>query len=75
MTHNIDVDPLALALKYAKICSWKLSAPRETDSEPGVPLVDAIFHLEKDISLGPVHHPRQLDLLHGVECHLVHLIR
>lgn len=73
MTHNIDVDSFALALKYAKICSRKFAATREADSEPAVPLADAIFHLEKDIFLGPIHHPRQLHLLHRVERHLVHL--
>lgn len=74
MTYNIDVDFLVFPLKNAKISPWKFATSRKANGEPAVSLVDAIFHLEKDISLGPVHHPREFHLLNRVECHLMHLI-
>lgn len=74
MTYNIDVDFLVFPLKNAEICSRKFTASGEADSEPTIFLVDAIFHLEKNILLGPIHHPRQLHLFNGIECHLMHLI-
>lgn len=74
MTYDIDVDSLVRPLKYAKVCPRKFAASGEADSEPLVPLVDAIFHLEEDVLLGPVHHPRELHLLDGIQSHLMHLI-
>lgn len=64
-----------LPLKDAKIGSWKFAASGEADSEPAILLVDTIFHLEEHVFLGPIHHPRQLHSLNGVECYLVHLVR
>lgn len=75
MTYNIDVDFAALTLKYAKICSRKFAATREADSEPAIFLVDAIFHLEEHVLLGPIHHPRELGFFDGIEGLLMHLIR
>lgn len=74
MTYNIDVDSPILTLKNAKICSRKLPASREADGEPAIFLVDAIFHLEKYVLLGPIHHPRESRFLDRIECHLMHLI-
>lgn len=75
MTYNIDVDFLLLPLKNAKICSRKFTSTREPDSEPAVLLVNAIFHLKKDVLLGPIHHPRQFNFLDRIQGDLVHLIR
>lgn len=74
MTYNIDVDPVVFPLKNAEIRPGKFSAPWEADSEPAIFLADAIFHLEEHVLLGPVHHPRESHLLHGIERHRVHLI-
>lgn len=74
MTYDIDVDFLVFPLKDAEICSGKFTAAREADSEPSISFVYAIFHLEKDVLLGPIHHPRQFHFLHGIECDLMHLI-
>lgn len=74
MTHNIDVDSFVVALEEAEIRSRKVAASREADSEPAIPVVDAILHLEKHIFLGPVHHPRELRLLGRIQSHLMHLV-
>lgn len=75
MTHSVDVDFAVLALKNAEISPREVSATREAESEPTISLVDAVLHLEEDITLGPVNHPRELRLLARIQCDLVHLIR
>lgn len=66
MTYDIDVDFLVFPLKNAEICSGKFTAAGEAESEPSISFGDAIFHLEKDIFFGPIHHPRQLCPLNRV---------
>lgn len=75
ITYNIDVDSLVVSLEKAEIRSREVAASREADSEPGIPVVDAILHLEKHIFLGPVHHPREPRLLSRIQSHLMHLVR
>lgn len=75
MTYNIDVDPVVFALKNAEIRPGKFAAPWEADSEPAIFLTDAIFHLEEHVLLGPVHHPRESNFVHGIERDGVHLRR
>lgn len=74
MTHNIDVDSFVVSLEKAEIRSREVAASREADSEPAIPVVDAIFHLEKHIFLGPVHHPCEFRVLSRIQCHLMHLV-